>query len=101
MVLENPSHDSPTTCGYPWYPDVFKGPTLFLAPTLDPSTPAGKGADLGTVLGACHRLDELQGGLAWSPHPNQGTEPAQRTRAWRNETQAVRVGGNRTPWRMT
>ena len=97
MVLENPSHVSPTMCGYPWCPDVFKGPALFLAPTLDPSTPAGKGADLGTVLGACHRLDELQGGLAWSPHPNQGTEPAQRTRAWRNETQAVRVGGDRPP----
>lgn len=64
MVLENPSHGSPTMCGYPWCPDVFKGPTLFLAPTLYPSTPAGKGTDLGTVLGACHRLDELQGRLA-------------------------------------
>lgn len=72
--------------------DVFKGPALFLAPTLDPREHAGKGADLGTVLGACHRLDELQRGLAWGPHPDQGAEPAHRARAWGNETQAIREG---------
>lgn len=86
----------PKMCGYPC-PDVFKGPALSLAPTLDPHTLAGKGADLGTVLGACHCLDELHGELAWSLHPNQGTELAQRTRAWGNETQAIRVGGDRAP----
>lgn len=91
----------PKMHGYPWVLDVSKGPKLYFAPTLDPRTAAGKGADLGTVLGACHRLDELQGGLAWGPHPDQGAEPACRARTWRNETQAIRMGGDRFPWRMT
>lgn len=69
---------------------------MSFVPTLDPKTPAGKGADLGTVLGSCHRLDELQRGLAWGLHPDQGVEPACRARAWGNETQAIRVGGDRT-----
>lgn len=53
MALENPSCASPPKmCGYTWGLDVFKGPALSLAPTLDPRTPAGKGDRPGHSAGS-------------------------------------------------
>lgn len=81
MALENLSRAFPKNAWLSRSRCLFEGPALSFVPTLDLGTPAVKGADLGTVLGACHRLDELQGGLAWGPHPDQGAEPAHRARA--------------------
>lgn len=51
------------------------------------------GADLGTVPGTCHFLDELRRGLFGDAHPDHGAETAPRAGAWRKET--LVLGGRR------
>ena len=69
MVLENPSHGSPTMCGYPWCPDVFKGPALFLAPTPIQAPQLARGQTWAQCWAPATAWMSFKGG--WSGAPTQ------------------------------